>query len=377
MLRTLGADLVGMSTVLEAIAARAAGLELLGLSTVTTQEIDGPPIDPRRGRRGRRGGRHQARHARIATILDRLAREAAAMRLGDRHVQRTIDPVTGSALAVEQNGINVIDESERKGSPQDLFWPWCAANISVFGISYGSLHPRLRASASGRRLVAGARRHRVLVLPGRPRLPGRAPAARRRRWSSRARRSACNGNRLPSFVSWILLVGWETVLVSLATLATATVFERLGWCVGNATKVVAFVVVAAIIVGAGVLGFDAIMRLQTVPHRRARRRHRRLHRADAREVDWSASCRRCRPARPAAFDRRTRVRDDRVRLGWVNAGADYSRYLPRSGVEPRRRRWTTFGASIAPIVLVLYGLLLAGVRSRSCRPRSRPTRSAR
>ena len=35
MLRTLGADLVGMSTALEAIAARAAGLEVFGLSLVT------------------------------------------------------------------------------------------------------------------------------------------------------------------------------------------------------------------------------------------------------------------------------------------------------------------------------------------------------
>ena len=35
MLRGLGADLVGMSTTLEAIAARQAGLELLGISLVT------------------------------------------------------------------------------------------------------------------------------------------------------------------------------------------------------------------------------------------------------------------------------------------------------------------------------------------------------
>ena len=63
-------------------------------------------------------------------------------------------------------------------------------------------------------------------------------------------------------MSYLLLVGWETVLVALSTLATATVFDRLGWTTGNGTKIVAFVVVAAIIVLAGILGFDPIMRIQ-------------------------------------------------------------------------------------------------------------------
>ena len=46
MLRTLGADLVGMSTALEAIAARAAGAEVLGLSLVTNLAagITGEPL---------------------------------------------------------------------------------------------------------------------------------------------------------------------------------------------------------------------------------------------------------------------------------------------------------------------------------------------
>jgi purine-nucleoside phosphorylase len=46
MLRTLGADLVGMSVAVEAIAARAAGLELLGLSVASTIEDAGVALDP-------------------------------------------------------------------------------------------------------------------------------------------------------------------------------------------------------------------------------------------------------------------------------------------------------------------------------------------
>jgi purine-nucleoside phosphorylase len=47
MLRTLGADLVGMSTALEAIAARAADLEVFGLSLVTNAAggITGEALD--------------------------------------------------------------------------------------------------------------------------------------------------------------------------------------------------------------------------------------------------------------------------------------------------------------------------------------------
>ncbi|MCX6469987.1 MAG: purine-nucleoside phosphorylase [Corynebacteriales bacterium] len=47
MLRTMGADLVGMSTVHETIAARAAGMEVLGMSLVTNLAagITGEPLD--------------------------------------------------------------------------------------------------------------------------------------------------------------------------------------------------------------------------------------------------------------------------------------------------------------------------------------------
>jgi NCS1 family nucleobase:cation symporter-1 len=47
-------------------------------------------------------------------------------------------------------------------------------------------------------------------------------------------------------------------------------------------------------------------------------------------------------------------------LGWTNLAADYSRYLPRSASAGGVIGWTTVAASIAPIVLLVVGLLLAG-----------------
>ena len=72
------------------------------------------------------------------------------------------------------------------------------------------------------------------------------------------------GNKLPGVVSWLLSIGWETVLAILATLATATVAERLGWGGGTATKIAAALVVSALIIAAAVLGYRVIMRLQSI-----------------------------------------------------------------------------------------------------------------
>jgi purine-cytosine permease-like protein len=49
-----------------------------------------------------------------------------------------------------------------------------------------------------------------------------------------------------------------------------------------------------------------------------------------------------------------------IGLGWVNSAADYSRYLPRSTSSRAVVGWTVFGASIVPIVLVIYGAALSG-----------------
>src|SRR5215207_3820172 len=165
-------------------------------------------------------------------------------------------------VAVETNGINVIAENERKGSPRQLFWPWFGANVSVFGLAYGSFLFGFgisfwQATIAGLiGIVASFLLCGLIAIAGKR---GSAPTL----VLSRAA-FGVTGNRVPSVLSWVLTVGWETALTALATLATAQVFDQLGWSSGGATKVVALLVVAALVVAGGVLGFDAIMRMQAV-----------------------------------------------------------------------------------------------------------------
>jgi purine-cytosine permease-like protein len=261
------------------------------------------------------------------------------------------------AFQVEANGINVISDEERKGTPRQLFWPWFAANVSVLGLSYGSFALGFGISFWQAVLVGVIGITVSFLLCGLVAVAGKRGSAPTMVLSRAA--FGVRGNRLPSLISWMLTVGWETVLTILATLATATVFERLGWGGGTTTKLIALVVVTVLTVAGGVLGFDLIMRMQTwitiitalltvvyigfVLHR----------------VDWSVVS-----AIPAGTTQNVIgalvFLMTGFGLGWVNAAADYSRYLPRSSSGRGVVGWTAFSSSLAPILLLLFGLLLAG-----------------
>ncbi|MDQ3306871.1 MAG: cytosine permease [Actinomycetota bacterium] len=269
----------------------------------------------------------------------------------------TTGAATSSALTVERNGINVISEGERKGRPRDLFWPWCAANISVFGISYGSFV--LGFGINGWQAVAAGVVGAVLsfLLVGLVSLAGRRGSAPTMALSRAA--FGVRGNSVPSLVSYLILVGYETALVALATFATATVFGRLGWSDGDVTKILAFIVVALIIVAGGVLGFDTVMRLQrwltilmlvvTVGYI--------VLTVD--EVRWSAIGSLPSGDGKAVFGAFVVVVSG-FGISWVNAAADYSRYLPRGASSKGIVGWTTFGGGLPLVILITYGVLLAG-----------------
>ena len=48
-------------------------------------------------------------------------------------------PQATNTFAVEQKGIDLINESERHGKASDLFWMWLGSNLNIFYVVNGAL----------------------------------------------------------------------------------------------------------------------------------------------------------------------------------------------------------------------------------------------
>ncbi len=258
---------------------------------------------------------------------------------------------------LELNGPNVIAESERSGKARSLFWPWAGANVSLLALSYGAFF--LGFGVSFRQATWAAIVGTVLsfLVVGISSLAGKRSNAPTMILSRAA--FGVKGNIVPGALSYLIFVGWETVLVSLATLATGTVFMRVGHIDYNVALIIGFPIAVSLTVFGGVLGFSTIMRIQkwltlitvfmTIIYIALTFSH----------VNWSAVTA-IKDGSNQAFMGALIFGITGIGLGWVNSAADYSRYLPRSISSKSVVGWTVIGASIVPIVLVIYGSSLAG-----------------
>jgi purine-cytosine permease-like protein len=261
------------------------------------------------------------------------------------------------AIDVEINGPNVIAESERSGKARSLFWPWAGANVSLLALSYGAFF--LGFGISFRQATAAAFIGTIgsFLLVGISSLAGKrsnAPTMVLSRASF-----GVKGSVLPGALSYLIFVGWETVLVSLATLATGTVFSRIGGVDNNLALILGFILAVSLTVFGGVLGFTVIMKLQKLLTMTTIVMTLVYVLLTVDNINWSVI-----NAIPdgslQSFIGAVIFGVTGIGLGWVNAAADYSRYLPRSVSSKAVVGWTVLGASIVPIVLVIYGAALSG-----------------
>jgi NCS1 family nucleobase:cation symporter-1 len=257
----------------------------------------------------------------------------------------------------ELNDINFIGESERRGNARDLFWPWAGANVSLLALSYGAFFLGFGISFWQATIAAVIGTVGSFALVGVSSLAGKRSSAPTMTLSRAA--FGVKGNILPGLLSYFVFVGWETVLVSLATLATGTVLERATSLDRNLALVLGFLIAASLTIFGGVLGHAVIMKLQrwitgitvvaTITYIGL----------TLDEVNWD-SVFSIRAGSTAGLIGAIIFAITGIGLGWVNSAADYSRYLPRNVSSKSVFGWTVFGASIVPITLVIYGSALSG-----------------
>src|SRR3954447_10595059 len=174
-------------------------------------------------------------------------------------------PAPISKTGVELTGLETIAESERHGTPRSLFWPWFAANVSVFAIAYGSFVLGFGISFWQATIVGVIGIVVSFFLVGVVSLAGKRGAAPTMVLSRTM--FGVDGARVVSVLSWILTVGWETVLCVSAVYAvdaTAGALFGKGATGSPVVELITLLVIAAIIVTLGVFGFTWIMRAQLV-----------------------------------------------------------------------------------------------------------------
>ena len=261
---------------------------------------------------------------------------------------------------LELNGTNFIKESERGGSVRSLFWPWAAGNVSLLALSYGSFFLGFGISFWQATWAAIIGTVASFVLVGISSLAGKRANAPTMILSRAA--FGVKGNILPGLLSYLIFVGWETVLVSLATLATETVLTRVGHIDHNLARIIGFIAASGLTIFGGVLGFHVIMRMQrwlTLATIALTIGYMAL---TISKVDWHA-VHSLHSGSIQGFIGALIFGVTGIGLGWVNSAADYSRYLPRNSSSRGVVGWTVFGSSVVPIIMVIFGALLAGSSS--------------
>lgn len=259
-------------------------------------------------------------------------------------------------MNLELNGTNVINESERGGKASSLFWPWCGANVSLLALSYGSFFLGFGISFWQATIAAILGTVLSFLLVGVSSLAGKKSNAPTMVLTRAA--FGVKGSLIPGLLSYLIFVGWETVLVSLATLATGTVFVRVGHLDRDTAMILGFAIAVALTVSAGVLGFGVIMKLQRYLTIITIAMTLVYIALTINKVDWGLVTS-MKAGSVQGFIGALIFGATGIGLGWVNSAADYSRYLPRTVSSRSVIGWTVFGASVVPIILVIFGAALS------------------
>ncbi|HEY3410376.1 MAG TPA: cytosine permease [Propionicimonas sp.] len=258
---------------------------------------------------------------------------------------------------METAGIESIADEHRHGTASELFWVWLGANIGIVGIVYGAVLTTLGLNLwqGAVAAVVGSVLSFVLVgvlgiagkWGGAPMLGlSRIPFGRR-------------GNLAPTLVSWISLLGWETLTAVIAAYALLALLETV-WHVPTTVPwmLVSLVVVATAALLLGRLGHATIVAVQRFVTWTFGLLTLAVLPWLVLSTHWTAVLA-IPPGSLLALVGGTGIVAASTGISWTNLAADYTRYLPRRERGAAIVGWTTLGSSVPLVVLIIVGILLS------------------
>ncbi len=268
-----------------------------------------------------------------------------------------LQPQGDRAWAIETHGIEPISGNERHGRPFELFWVWCAANIGILGIVYGGILSAAGLNLWQSMLVALVAPSVSFALVGALSVAGKwggAPMLTLSRAPFGTR-----GNLGPTIISWISLVGWETITVITAAYALLGLLNLAGLPTNALWTIVSLIIVALLVVVIGLLGHATLVWMQQAATWVFGALTLIVAIFLITKTNWPVALR----AQPGSWDTGVLATLSIIiagtGIGWANAGADYTRYLPHNSKGRAIVGWTILGSTIPLFLLILTGTLLS------------------
>src|SRR5580658_83270 len=265
-----------------------------------------------------------------------------------------------AAFKIEQRGIDLIPDSERKMRPSGLFWLWSGAVFNVEYLFYGTLIMTfgLTVTQAILAIIVGNLFYALLGLAS---LQG--PKAGTTAFMVSRAPFGQNGNRLVALFNWVTQVGFEIEGIFFVVATVILLFSLHGTKLDGPAKIVVIILAALLQMVLPLLGHATISKvLRYLGYAfivffavLAGFTFNRLH----------LSTFHAKPVTFAVWTTALVLIISANGLGWTANGNDYSRYLPRTTPGSKTFWSATLGGGIPSIILELLGVLAFTVTTKT------------
>jgi nucleobase:cation symporter-1, NCS1 family len=269
-------------------------------------------------------------------------------------------PQEYAAFKVEQRGIDLIPDAERKMTPAGLFWLWSGAVFNVEFFFYGTLIMLfgLDVPQAVAAILVG---NLFYALLGFASLQG--PKTGTTAFMVSRAPFGQNGNRMVALFNWFTQVGFEIEGIFFVVATVILLFSLHGTTLNTPARIAVIIVAALLQMIVPLLGHATISKvLRYLAYIfivffavLAGFTFNKLH----------LSTVHIKPTSFAVWTTALVLIISTGGLGWTENGNDYSRYLPRNTPGSRTFWAAALGGAIPSIILELLGVFAFTVTSKS------------